>query len=100
VTLEEAARIINVTTRAVQNWEAGKNTPAGWPGRGDRVQLAAWANRRKGQADMKRAVANTVRVGDVDRFSKRDKQHNDWQDGMKRHGAFMKQDDTDEDNDR
>jgi hypothetical protein len=98
VTLEDAARIVGRTSRTVQNWENGKVTrPEGYPGRGDPVELGAWVSRRKRQADTKRAVANIVRVGDVDRFSKRDKQYNEWQDGMKRRAAPLKQDDADED---
>ena len=100
VTQRETARIVGVAVRTIQDWEAGKNTPEGWPGRGNLVMLGAWATRRAASADMKRAVLNTVRVGDVDRFSKRDKQHGEWQDEMKRRATPLKQDETDEDNDR
>ncbi len=98
VTLEEAAAIVGRTSRTVQNWENGKVTrPEGYPGRGDPVELGAWVSRRKRQADTRRAVANVVRVGDVDRFSRPDKQHNEWQNEMKRRAAPLKQDDADED---
>jgi hypothetical protein len=69
VTQAQAARIVGKTTRMIQDWEAGKNTPEGWPGRRDAVALKAWADCRTQQGKLRRALVNTQRRGDMSRFA-------------------------------
>ncbi|MBU1230320.1 MAG: hypothetical protein KKA55_06835 [Proteobacteria bacterium] len=44
ITQEVAALLCGVTTRQLQKWEKGIETPAGFPGRHDIAFLKAWAN--------------------------------------------------------
>jgi hypothetical protein len=69
VTQAQAARIVGKTTRMIQDWEAGKNTPEGWPSRRDAVALKAWADCRTQQGKLRRALVNTQRRGDMSRFA-------------------------------
>lgn len=70
LTLQEAAEIVGKSVPTVRNWEAGRHTPEGWPGRGDGMTLKAWSNRREEGGKLKRALRETIRTDDVDRMSR------------------------------
>lgn len=58
VTAKETANYCSVKVRTVQNWDAGKGTPAGYPGRGDRARLIIWSEGYKQETHLKaRATA-------------------------------------------
>ena len=69
VTQTESARIVGVTVRTIQDWEAGRGTPEGWPSRRDAVALRAFADCRTQQGKLKRALVNTGRGGDMSRYA-------------------------------
>lgn len=79
VTLKEAAALCGVSVPTVRNWEAGKHTPNGWPGRSNAVTLKAWAEGRAGGKRMKKAVMNATRHGDMDKVSHRVRNGGRWQ---------------------
>lgn len=84
VTIKEAAVLCKVSARTIKNWEARQGTPEGWPGRADPLALGAFAATRESQQRTKKALAGAVRVGRGERLSTQDRQHREWQEGMKR----------------
>lgn len=70
VTLKDAAQICGRSTSAIKKWERGESTPDGWPGRGDLMVLKAFANTREGRTNLKKAIKNAARIGDMDKISR------------------------------
>ncbi len=71
VTQKEAAKICGVSVPTIRNWEAGKYTPEGWPGRDEIVKLGLFAQGLKSTNFFKQRVGKAIRYGDMDAVSHR-----------------------------
>lgn len=68
VSIKEAAIFFDVSTRTIQNWDDGINTPHGYPGRGNLVELKKFAFQYQSQKDTKKAASamnRAVSGGDI-----------------------------------
>lgn len=59
ISIETAAFMCGVSERTIKNWEAGKATPRGWPGRSDLRSMQTFSRQRE---DFKRHK-NAIRAG-------------------------------------
>lgn len=74
VTQEEAAMRVGVTTRTIRNWDKGKQTPQGYPGRQSRTHFMVFAEGFKIDKSLKKKAREAQRAqpgGDMSEFSEK-----------------------------